>query len=491
MGHTSRRPADDIQEMTMTKQQADELASQLSETLALHFPQGPPIQEDDQIKRWLRELAEAVKATSSDSNSERSDDILNEIVRLAVEKWKRRDPDDTEVPTRSVATSFSLLDQLSAMPRRIFYNDIEAASSPGERLQLLQQVDHVDDVASDWTNVMELLFSGLKQGDYTNEYLELHRKWFEQCTSSAEHTSLQYGLCTNVVKAMRQHFGNCVHVAHTDGLAFDNSQEHAFVMIQLWHSMWMSAVKHVRPDDACEMAFLVMGLMRNLAYSMPARFVLLPAHLVALVDPYAHWFAQWIRHDVSPANAVTDLLSTGLLYDLMQRCRARGHIEWNQPPNGDPDSDTDVINIQKGEHIHIAQWERALFVHSLCMVRSILVSTRVGLFPWNELRNDMPAEVPHTSLMETQSPREDSYQPRVPSIHELWSVTDPFVEMMQVTSTDTKLASICIEAIETILWGLQDDTIFREFLWMLLDRLMGRLDLREQGIVCHAGEGIL
>ena len=72
--------------------------------------------------------------------------MANEILQLAMKQWKRRNP--VEEPSKATgSSSFSLLDQLSSMPKRILVHDIEAAPTPAERLLLLQQVSHVDDVA--------------------------------------------------------------------------------------------------------------------------------------------------------------------------------------------------------------------------------------------------------------------------------------------------------------------------------------------------------
>lgn len=434
------------------QRQVEELASCLSDTLSLHYPQGPPLHDDKLVKRWLEELAQVTEAHG-------------EVVRLAIQQWKARDPET--VVTRAPVTSFSLLDQLSAMPKRIFYDEIEAVSSLIERLQLLEQVDHVDDVASDWDKVLNMLFAGLTEGDYCSDYAELHRKWFDQCSSSVEYTSLQFGLCSNVVKALRHHYGRQVHVSDTEGLKFSNPQQHAFSMVQLWYVMWMSA--HFSLDDTHRMTCDMMGLIRNLGSPTATRFVLNPAHLLALADPYANWLAHWIRQDVSLGAALNGLLSTGFLHDVMQRCRDQGRVEWKEHP-----VHVDAIVIEEGDHVQMSQLKYALWVHSLCILRSVLVTTRIVLFPWTELRK----EAPHPDFFASDVPQAESYQPIVcqnPPVDEVQCVMTHFVMMLQSTTADTKLATICCEAIETILWGLQDDKTFCDILQTVLDRLGQRM----------------
>ena len=424
------------------QRQVEELASCLSDTLSLHYPQGPPLHNENLVKRWLEELAQVT-------------DSPGEVVRLAMQQWKARDQE--LVVTRAPATSFSLLDQLSAMPKRIFYDEIEAASSPIERLQLLEQVDHVDDVASNWDKVLNMLFEGLNEKDCCSDYVELHHKWFDQCSSSVDYTSLQFGLCSNVVKALQHHYCHHVHVSDTEGLKFSNPQQHTFLMVQLWYTMWMSA--HFSLDDTHRMTCEMMGLIRNLGAPTATRFVLMPAHLLALVDPYANWFARWIQHDVSPVDALNCLLSTGFLHVVMQCCRDEGHMAWKELS-----VTVDTIVIEEGDHVQVSQLEHMLWVHSLCILRSVLVSARVVLFPWAD-------------LLEFDSPQEESYQPIVcqnPLVDEVQGVTTHFLTMLQSATSDTKMVAICCEAIETILWGLQDDT-FRDILQTVLDRLGQRM----------------
>jgi hypothetical protein len=87
-------------------------------------------------------------------------------------------------------------------------------------------------------------------------------------------------------------------------------------------------------------------------------------------------------------------------------------------------------------------------------------------------------EAPHPDLLESNTPQEESYQPIVcqnPLVHEVQGVTTHFVVMLQSATSDTKLATICCEAIETILWGLQDDKTFCDILQTVLDRLGQRM----------------
>jgi hypothetical protein len=234
-------------------------------------------------------------------------------------------------------------------------------------------------------------------------------------------------------------------------------------MVQLWYTMWISA--HFSLDDTHRMTCDMMGLIRNLGGPTATRFVLTPAHLLALVDPYANWLAHWIRQDVSPGDTLNGLLSTGFLYDVMQRCRDEGRVKWKELS-----VNVDTIVIEEGDHVQVSQLKHALWVHSLCILRNVFVSTRVVRFPWTELRK----EAPHPDLLESNTPHEESYQPIVcqnPLVHEVQGVTTHFVVMLQSATSDTKLATICCEAIETILWGLQDNKTFCDILQTVLDRL--------------------
>ena len=433
----------------------------------LHFPQGPPLHDEKLVKRWLKELAEATEIKDDVCN-----DIVNEVMQLAMQQWKAREPGTLQDFSKANATSFSLLDQLSAMPKRIFYDEIETASTPAERLQLLQQVDHVDDVSPEWKKILNMLFVGLTEGDYVRDYITLHRKWFDQCGSSSEYTSLQLGLCANLVRALRHFFGNHVFVSEADSIEVTAQHQQLFELMQQWHAMWMMAMKNFAFDDCNQMACNMMQLMRNLAPGSPSKFVFLPAHFMALVDRYGDWFALWIGHAVPPADAGNYLLSTGLFYDLMEcRCRHKGHIEWKEHPNVGA---SDTVVIRQGEDVQVAQLERALWVQSLCMARSILVSTRVVLFPWKKLLSEAPRQVPHTCLLEAFSMQEKTFHVKLydeaPDDEVRW-VTTYFLNMLEDKTGETKLTEVCLEAIEAILWGLQDEEIFRIILSEVLHSL--------------------
>jgi hypothetical protein len=231
--------------------------------------------------------------------------------------------------------------------------------------------------------------------------------------------------------------------------------------------MWMSA--QFSFDDTHRMAFDMMGLMRNLGSPTARRFVLVPAHLLALVDPYADWFSHWMRQDVSPGDALNGLLSTGLLHDVLRRCQDQGRVDWKEYPNN-----AETVVIREGNHVQVSQLEHVLWVHSLCILRSILVTTRTVLFPWTELCK----EPPHIAWLETDALQDEHYQPTVcldPPVDEVRCVMTYFITMLQNTSRDTKLAPICCEGIETILWGLQDDKTFRNILETVVDQLGQRM----------------
>lgn len=448
----------------LRQREMEELASSLSQTLSLHFPEGPPAHDESLVKRWLGELAQAT--ASDDSNM-----TATEIMRLAVEQWKTSEPCVTKEATKDAVTSFSLLDQFSSMPKRVFFDDIEAASTPAEQLALLQQVDHVDDVASDWKKVLEILFVGLTEGNSINEYIQLHCKWFAQCASCAEYTSLQFGLCSNLVKALRHVFGSHVFVSESTGLEFTDQQQLVFEMIQQWHAMWLSSMKNFRMDDCNQMMLEVMQLMRNLAPASPASFVLLPAHLFALVDPYADWFALWMEHAVLPGDAVESLLSSGLFHDLLQRCLLQGHVAWETQPDV---GKSNVVMIQEGQDVQVLQLERALWEQSLCMLRSILVSARVAIFPWDKVRDGATFQVPHTCLLALCPPAETETKVRVRNdapLDDVRSVIGCFLKMIQDKTAGTTIRAICFEGVETILLGLQNDEKFGIILSNVLSSL--------------------
>lgn len=448
--------------MTMTpesqQQEMEELVSGLAETMSLHFPQGPPNHDEKLVKHWLNEL------TAADNHV--SDDMRNEILQLAMKQWKRRNPDTEQSSKSTIPSSFSLLDQLSSMPKRIFVHDIQVAPTPAERLQLLLHVSHVDDVASDWNTVLEMLYSGLTQGDYICDYVDLHRKWFDQCSSSLEYTLLEYGLASNLLKALRQFFATRAFVSNASSFKLAEELEVPYKMMQQWHVMWMTRMKQFRLDDANQMARDMMQLMRN--FESTHEFSFLPAHFMALMDPYSEWFSQWIRHAVTPCDVLDNLFASGLFYDVMHRCQHEGNIISKSELISM--STTDAIMLKEGTDVQVSQLQRALWLQSLCSLRSILVCTRVVLFPWDQVSQEKSAQIPASTLLESLSVESSSFklEIRKETPHkEAVQVIGCFLRMLQDENAATEIRDVCFEAIKTILCGMQDDTDFGEFEDML------------------------
>jgi hypothetical protein len=403
--------------MSLSSRDTEYLAVSLTEQLSGHFPDGPQGNEE-QIKRWLGELLNCVSQTGTEGKPMEYTE-LELAIPIAVELWRSRTYTHT-VANQSKPTSFSLFDQLlGGFEPPVTIEEILEAP-PGETISVLERVDHVDDILMDWQQLRPALNQGLQTSQWRG-YLNLHRKWFDQGRSSTEYLSLQYSICQDCLKAIEMFFAA--------GLIVDDK---LLQLIQTWHAMWLDLMQQDRysQDGAEDMELRFLLLLRNLVHPQQEVLSVLPAHLFALIDPQALGFACWINH-VTPQRAVELMLNSQLLPDIVGRC---GFTTRN--PSRSPALDM------------------ALRIHSVAMLRTLLVKTRGACFPWRLI--DQPSSPLCTSQLGKgvdASFSEKFLSVEAPTKAQLERILDIFLIILSEDFLQDDSIRSCMDAIETILLG--------------------------------------
>ena len=284
-----------------------ELVSALAETIAFHCPDRNQSPDESLLQHWSQEL-EA-------ENCNHAKLIMIEAIRI----W--RENQNTKVPVHShskAATSFSLFD-FSGLSNRVFRHDIEEAT---EKLAILQQVDHVDDICMDWDYIQTLLMKGLASDDTSRHYVDICTKWFDQADGMIR---------LNITEL----------VANTV-LNNNQSNEVRFVLLQAWRFMWIQMLE--TPLDQCRtnhIGTLILTLWKSNDTI---------AHYLAVMDLTSAWFHVWIQQ-LSSLQAKTLILNHGILSVIFQRC------DYSQ--------------------------RCTLKTQSMTMLNIMLLHTRLAQFPWD------------------------------------------------------------------------------------------------------------
>jgi hypothetical protein len=367
--------------------------------------------------------------------------------------------------------SFSLFAQLDAASwgaSRITMDDLETATTPEERLSMLQKVAHVDDVVMDWKEVSPLLQEGLSIPDLSADFIQLHRKWFDQGRASNEHFPIRCDLCDNILLSILKFVVNNWGSEHQiQQERISPAQETLFDLWSLWNDMWCDLMKQ---PTSCEdlkgssletMGQQVLLLLRNLETpnEESQSFALYPSHILALVDPSARWFSCWAAR-MAPPQLVRLLRTAEVLPDLWQRISSSQEFLFLDQCKTLPE----LLGA-------------ALRQSSLSLWKSILVCTRVHWLPvsfvWasdTSPRLSTPLTIERLMLAyEAMAKHMDKAEEE--TLHQMLSsaagtssaqLVQQFeifmnVGVLSMTGSNQEnryvLGSVCAEAIETLLWG--------------------------------------
>jgi hypothetical protein len=297
--------------MTTLTPSDQELVTALSETIAFHFPDRNQTPDEHLLQRWNQELVDA-------------DCPAGRIMAEAMDLW--RDNEDPVVTTTNsrptaTATSFSLMDFGSGgLPARIFLEDIEKAT---DKLAILQQVDHVDDISMDWDYIQGLLSKGIASDNESLQYLEICIAWFDQGDGT-----MQLNL-TDLV---------------SDVVVIKDDEVGAR-LLQVWRYMWVQLFgKSLDQHRTDRIGIRILALLKSNERM---------AFYLAALDPMSLWFHVWVQ-ERSPLK-LRGLIAAehGLVSTLFRRCE-----------------DSNL--------------KRALRNQSVSMLNIVLLQTRVSQFPWED-----------------------------------------------------------------------------------------------------------
>jgi hypothetical protein len=382
----------------------DRISAALLENLLLLYPHGPPADEA-QIRKWMEEIVgceglEMQIQQEQNENSTTSADGGNAVVtsvyerglERAVKEWKLKASAE-ETPTlqgdaskaKVQKKSFSLFDQMDqglwGTPR-ISMEEIQATATTNmaERLTVLQKVFHVDDLMLDWKDVLPLLQEGVREEtdqQIINDFWMLHRKWFDQGRASTEHLSIRYDLCQNVLAAIANlvmsHW-NDTSTWRMQEDSFTDTQEYLIDLWSLWYEMWYDLMQQpvgVQEENGPmgNMGRMVLFLIRDMGLEGSSsdsdrdQIILYPAHMLAFVDPTASWFRAWTTR-MTPVELTRLANFEDICPDLWQRAF---HGE--------------ILMLLLERQSHSLLLSVALRQHSLSIIRSILACTRLQWFP--------------------------------------------------------------------------------------------------------------
>eukprot|EP00978_Attheya_sp_CCMP212_P041042 scaffold230623_cov57-Attheya_sp.AAC.1 len=368
-----------------------------------------------------------------------------------------------------------------------------------ELAKLFEKVEDLDDIASpgEWNTIQQMLQAGI---DFTRNnttgkdggcnpnaksFLHVHTHLFELGKSSSGHcTLLQYDLVMNLVQSLKRHFTSHAHV-----IRFTSAQtmpSHSFGMdpllelvheaLRVFHRMLIDMATLVESLDKEQVHTLFRSaclLLRTI--SIPDRntaFSLWPAHIMAgSIDVWGDWLTIWSKQ-MPPFRFIEILTETGLLLDIVQRCRAFGEFISSPDETSHLSTKTHLLDTT-GENFCMDDLNHGLFVNSISMLRTILVVTRAGvLFPYH-IFSETWAEVldlPQTFNSSVQTDTDIAKKAKTEkslignskrTTSDVLRVLEPFVALWEVGITclskdgvslvDSRLACICGEAFTSVM----------------------------------------
>jgi len=464
----------------------DKIKASLIENLLWLYPQGPPADER-QIQQWRTEIVE------NDAFKNLSSSDIDHAIEKAIEEWKlqvtgRNNRKVTDSPlskksnrfqTTKQQTSFSLLAQLDStmFAPRITLEQLQAATTSAERLSLFQKVANVDDMLYDWHDILPLVQDGMENPITRMEYAKLHRQWFGQGRASIEHWPIRCDLCRTILSTIFYitiHARNVASTATNQG--FSATHEQLYALWILWCDMWMDLLQ--RPLDHDEnaegSATMIMGqqvLLMLSARENTKSFV----NLLALVDPFASWFHAWTRRLV-PLDLACVVMSTKILPILWHQCTT------------DDENLLAILTDKRKTQSQVLEtvWRQ----HSVSILRSTLVITRIRWFPWASICNSSSILEQHQSISlddlkeKFENVASEAYDGAKTEIHssgDMELAKDQLLKLFEIffrigiasnakpgTIQESTQAQICGEALEAILCGAKilesSQDIFAEML---------------------------
>jgi hypothetical protein len=436
-------------------------------------PAPPPVYV---LEHWSRAAAQhAASAALIVGNSDDSttiDNLVQDAMKIAMENWNRQislnNPTtrETDEPVKAAPASFSLLDQFTSSgggglfgTASFFAWDNVRELEPFEKIKALQGVQYLEDVIPDWQQggVQVHLQQGLacdakdNNKSLSDEYLELHRKWFSWSRKSGEPETAQLAidLIVNVFEAITR-------PSPLQGATASGNEAKTKRIMKLWWEMWMDIMvrgggsgggggRAVSGSGDSRLTCIVQTIWswmpalppppigkveeqekRQSVAVLSERDELLFC-LVMEIDPSAQWAYAWARIHPSWAGASSSIVLQAMNVSVLVPWVCHYNDAWTTIGQQQQQQDHDDNNS-------------CFFLCIVSLLRSVLVSCRVSQFPWHlfELEEDSSS-----SFLGAQ--RSDA----------ILALQDLFLAGLsqEQAESDADIFRICIEGMEVLLSG--------------------------------------
>lgn len=358
----------------------DSLARLLCENL-LHYGRTPHV-----LEQWKTELMRS-HCTNYNAVVERALSLVQE------EEEEKCRPNGSSKKQQATASSlfsnnaFFFQGNLSYL---ITLDQIEEATSQEDRLELFKSAV-VDDLLPDWPSVARLLQQGLMDN---RAYLQVYEKLLNDTIGkvSNEYLIVKMDVC--------EHLIDYWYAAETTRTSSKNDEDDSSCCLGLVAKVWMDWMI----NDAYQSEKRAFALGKKL-YRLHWNSDSSPSQLAmyfAENDPQGRWFRAWVHH-LTPQQGVE---LAACMMDTI---------------------DGSLMNRQSEEpKVHDRYW--------LALVASLLVKTRVSLFPWSSL----------------DCGRDVAIQTLVGKL------------LGALSNGTTSSRTVYVEAVDSILWGCHaDKELFR------------------------------
>lgn len=419
-------PATDDNDVTPDPHLTEKLMKQLS----FDIQRRKSLLEDSRKACRLVVAEDMEDHTASTADDSFSDgELLRRVREEGFLQWKQQQassslPDLQNTASKKSSQMSLFLNQFnaggSALQSFMSWHRIqeESQGDPAVQLQMLKSVQHLRDILPDWEGSVKSFFlQGLlqsQQQQQQDDFVGLHRQWFDQSRHSTEFRTLQIDLCQNLVTAMQR-----MTTAST-------TKNHLNAMMDLALDMfedWMLRGIYVQDDRVWAIGRTLWNWL-TVAAGANDPTATAAAQAMIQVDGEATWFSSWSAH-LSPDQCLElvegndSSSSDGGLSQAIAWCHS--YFE------------------QEGESNKTSEDEAKCFFW-LSIMHSVLESTRVSRFPWQLVES-------HTSAAATDKDKK-------------LFIFHLFLRFFKENDGNINKMNMSCDALETILLGTQQDEAF-------------------------------
>ena len=344
-----------------------------------------------------------------------------------------------------------------------------AAARYNDAASLLERVDDLEDLLFDpfgnctaitgdvWPQINRVLRSGLGLGgddastvpppspDVIGRFARVHSQLDRLCASSSlgggDFGPQRIDLLVNVTDALvAMHRRLKESWCCIDGSGEARMSEDVVSLAQIMLDMLIDSVPALELAQEEECHRLLLGILKMAAEPTPECGGISLANVISGADPYAEWFS-FLSRFIHPATLVKAFTETRVLENIVQFCnKGPGRIAPTNLATMTSSSGYNMIAVGTD-----ADLGHCLYLHSLSILRTLLVVTAGNerTFPYQEL-----------GIESSNAPLSQS----------VTRIVAPFVKVLSVGAkegpavVDASLASLCEEAVGTVLRGIKPNT---------------------------------